>query len=365
MNTTSVLVTAFEGQSEDVQSAALRRGNLYLRTFDDARTIWTELLRTCDGVALYHRETWLNLLARAYGLKIRVATLERNGRVNAGCVFARSRNPFSRRMQSLPFSDYCGPLAASAGAREELMNALARYSGAGRAWEMRGSDGAPRWKTVNCFSTWILGLARSPGAIEKNINEAYRRQARRARAEGIRIEKGSDREIVRRFYAMHLETRRRLGMPSQPWRFFELARDAFTPQDAFQIWIASHHGRDLAGLVLLRDGGNLYYKWAARLLGGPSGANHQLVWSVVEEFAGGAETLDLGRTDNRNEGLVRFKRHLGAAPRALPYAYYPAAPRNVSAEMLAGTRGVMSKLWRWLPLAVTRKLGGTIYPYLA
>jgi len=365
MNNSSVVEAAFDGESEHAQSAALWRGNLYLRTFDDARPIWTELLRTCDGAALYHREPWLNLLAKAYGLKIRVATLERNGRVNAGCVFAGSKNPFSRRMQSLPFSDYCGPLAASASAREELMNALVRYSGAGRSWEMRGSDGPARWKTVNCFSTWTIDLARSLAAIEKNINEAYRRQARRARAEGIQIEKGSDRDIVRRFYAMHLETRRRHGVPSQPWRFFELARDAYTPRDAFQIWIASHRGRDVAGLILLRDGGDLYYKWAARLLGGPSGANHQLVWSVIEEFAGRADTLDLGRTDNRNEGLVRFKRHLGAAQRALPYAYYPASPRNVSAEMVAGTCGVMSKLWRWLPPAVTRRLGGAIYPYLA
>jgi hypothetical protein len=367
MSNTSGLGVAFTaaGKIEEIQNAALWRGNLYLRAFDDARTIWTELLSSSEGVALYHREPWLKLLADAYGLKIRVATLERNGRVNAGCVFAQSKKPLSRYMQSLPFSDSCRPLASSPAAREELMNALARCLGSGRAWEVRGCEGAPQWETVNCFSTWILDLARPLAAIEKDVNEAYRRQARRARAEGIVIERGSSRALAGRFYAMHLETRKRLGVPSQPWRFFDLAREAFADRNGFEVWIASHRGKDLAGLILLIDGAGLYYKWSARLLGGPPGANHQLVWSVVEEFAGGAATLDLGRTDNRNEGLARFKRHLGAVRVALPYAYFPQAPRNISAEAPAGARKLMSKLWRRLPMPVARALGGMIYSYLA
>ena len=367
MSNTSGLDVALNiaDETPEIQNAALWRGNLYLRALGDARTIWNELLGSYKGVTLYHREPWLNLLAAAYDLKIRVATLERNGRVDAGCVFARSKKPLSRYVRSLPFSDYCPPLASSPEARTELMNALARCSDALGAWEMRGSDGAARWETVNCFSTWKLDLARPLSAIEKDVNEAYRRQARRARAEGIVIEKGSSGAMTSRFYAMHLETRKRLGVPSQPWRFFDLARETFAGQNAFEVWIASHRGRDVAGIILLIDGSDLYYKWAARLLSGPPGANHQLVWSAIEEFTGKAATLDLGRTDNRNEGLVRFKRHLGATRVPLPYAYFPHAPRNISAEAPAGARKLMSKLWRRLPMPVARALSGMVYSYLA
>lgn len=363
-NTSAIKLPLAASEREEIQNPAFWRGNLYLRTFDSARSIWADLADSCEDVALYHREPWLKLLTEAYGLKIHVATLERGGRVAAGCVLARSKNPFSRQLRSLPYSDYCRPLETVSGARAELLNALARYSKAS-AWEVRGTDGTSLWQTVNCFSTWLLDLARPLTTIEKNVNEAYRRQARRARAEGIRIERSCDSDSVRRFYAMYLETRRRLGVPAQPRRLFDLAKDGFAARDAFQVWIASHHGRDLAGLILLIDGNHLYYKWAARLTDGPSGANHQLVWSVIEEFAGSAVTLDLGRTDNRNEGLVRFKRHLGAKRIALPYAYFPKAPRNVSAEVPAGARRLVSRLWRRLPPRVARTLGGMIYSYLA
>ncbi|HJU28155.1 MAG TPA: hypothetical protein VJ718_03235, partial [Candidatus Binataceae bacterium] len=70
-------------------------------------------------------------------------------------------------------------------------------------------------------------------------------------------------------------------------------------------------------------------------------------------------------TDDRNEGLVRFKRHLGAERINLPYAYFPRAPRNVSAEVPVGARRVVSRIWRRLPLPVARALGGILYSYLA
>jgi hypothetical protein len=244
------------------------------------------------------------------------------------------------------------------------MSALVQYSN-GAAWEMRGAAGTTPWETVNCFSTWILDLCRPLVAIERSVNETFRRQARRARAEGMQIVRGSGDDLVRRFYAMYVETRRRLGVPAQPRRLFESARNLFARRNAFEIWIGSHRGKDLAGLVLLMDGDRLYYKWAARLQEGPSGVNHQLVWSVVEEFAGRAATLDLGRTDDRNEGLVRFKRHLGAERVALPYAYFPKAPRNVSAEAPTGARRLVSQVWRRLPRPLVRALGGLIYSYLA
>lgn len=362
-NTSAIKLPLTADDTEQVHNPAFWRGNLYLRSLENAKAIWNRLMDACDSAGLYHREPWLELLTDVYNLKVQVATLERNGRAIAGCLFARSKKPFSRQLRSLPYSDYCRPLETIPGAGGELMDALARYSPG--AWEMRGAKGMPPWQTVDCFSTWVLDLARPLSAIEKNVNEAYRRQARRARSEGVRVEHGCDADFVRRFYSMYLETRRRLGVPAQPKRLFDSAMAVFEPRKAFEVWIASHQGRDLAGLVLLMDGDHLYYKWAARLVEGPSGANHQLVWSLIEEFAGRAATLDLGRTDDRNEGLVRFKRHLGAERVPLPYAYFPKAPKNISAEVPVGAHRLVSQAWRRLPPPVARVLGGLIYSYLA
>lgn len=89
-----------------------------------------------------------------------------------------------------------------------------------------------------------------------------------------------------------------------------------------------------------------------RALGGDGSLNgsHLLLWSVIEEFSGRAKVLDCGRTDRRNEGLVRFKRQLGARPVALAYSYFPKDPKNVSAEIPAGMQKLAARVWCRLPL---------------
>lgn len=97
----------------------------------------------------------------------------------------------------------------------------------------------------------------------------------------------------------------------------------------------------------------------------PAGINHLLFWSLIEEFAGKAASLDLGRADIRNEGLSRFKRELGATSEPLPYAFFPKGPHHASAEVLNGPRKILSRIWRRLPLPATRALGAAFYGYLA
>ena len=101
----------------------------------------------------------------------------------------------------------------------------------------------------------------------ENLHCCFRRAAKRARNAGVRVERGSEMGLIQRLYSMHRETRRRLGVPVQSLRFFELSREIFAPRDAFEVWLAVDGGRDAAGLILLRHGDRLYYKWSARSVG--------------------------------------------------------------------------------------------------
>jgi hypothetical protein len=85
---------------------------------------------------------------------------------------------------------------------------------------------------------------------------------------------------------------------------------------------------------------------------------------VVEEYAGRAASYDLGRTDVRNHGLVRFKREMGCNPHNIPYCYCPAACADVSAEVAHGPRKLAMKVWQHLPVPLTRAIGAGIYRYL-
>src|ERR1700730_11756233 len=87
------------GRDSDSPDRTLR---LRLQPFGEGRAAWHELLSGFPDATLYHRDSWFQLLVRAYGLSLWLATLHRNDSVVAGCVFARA--PLSRRFIALSFS---------------------------------------------------------------------------------------------------------------------------------------------------------------------------------------------------------------------------------------------------------------------
>jgi lipid II:glycine glycyltransferase (peptidoglycan interpeptide bridge formation enzyme) len=234
----------------------------------------------------------------------------------------------------------------------------------GRPCEIRGLAGPQPWQTVGCFQSWSIDLARPLAAIERTVNGGLRRKLRRASEAGVEISHGRSLQHIERYYALHAETRYRQGIPTQPIRMFTTLRETFSADGGLQVWLATHKGADVAGIIVLRDRDQLYYKWGARSLSAPVGASHLLLWDVIREYAGRAGVFDLGRADVSNHGLAQFKKELGGSATALPYAFFPKAPQHISAEALTGLRKTLSRVWSHLPLGVATGLGGLLYPYL-
>jgi hypothetical protein len=367
-------MTARTGAREQAVTFPCAEGTqLELTALDSARADWQTLMTESSATRLYHREPWLETLKRAYGFKFFLATIHDRSRVLAGCVMARSKNPFALRFISLPFSDFCPPLATDAASESLLLAALATEESV-RFCEIRGVAAASPWQTVDCFLAWELDISRPAAKIERSMATNFRRNINRARSRSVKIEYGTGLghcrigpSYLERFYALHFESRRRRGLPCQPLRFFRTVCDAFrggSSSDA-EFWIASIGGRDLAAAVVLSDQDRAYWKWSARADGDTLGASHLLAWSIVVECSGNVPCLDLGRTDSRNEGLNRFKREFGAVSRRLPYSFVPHPPRAVSAEIHSGSRAAATQVWRHMPRMACRAIGGLLYGYLA
>ncbi|WP_304824257.1 GNAT family N-acetyltransferase [Candidatus Binatus sp.] len=294
------------------------------------------------------------------------ATLrDSNGRLVAACLFARGKNPFVRKWTSLPCSDSSPPLARDEGAREQLLAAIAQSRLAAEGLvEIRGWSAPEPWRKATCFADWMLDLDRPLSLIERGLGSNFRRQLHRGREGSFAIKVDRGLPGLMRFYRLALETRRRLGVPAQPWRFFQAVYDAFAPNDNLEVWSVSQRGMAIAATVLLRDGEDIHYKWSARIQPTPMGANHRLVAAVLAEYAQQCRFMHLGRTDTRNTGLSRFKKEMGAKPHPLPYSYLPQVPAHVSPEVLADSQLRLSMVWRRLPLSVTRLLGSMLYQYI-
>lgn len=326
---------------------------------------WERLAARDPEAVFYQREPWLSTIARVYGLEFRAATLrDRAGELAAACLFARSRNPFGRRWTSLPCADAAPPLAVDEEARNRLLVSIAGSEFARGLLEVRGYAAPEPWKTANCFADWRLDLDRPLNAIQRSMAQNFRRQLNRGHERQFTIEADRTLNGLRRFYRLMLETRRRLGVPAQPWRFFRTVFDAMRASGNLEVWMISQGGRTVSAMVLLKDGDALHYKWSARSEPTPTGASHRLVAAVLERYAQQYRYMGLGRTDVRNVGLNRFKKEMGAKSYPLPYSFLPRIPAQVSAEVLDESRQWISRVWRRLPLPLTQLLGSVLYRYL-
>ncbi len=340
-----------------------REPELKIVPLEQARAEWDALTGSHPEATLYHREPWLEVLRRSFGVRPSVAMIDDSSSTKAACLLAQG-NPIRRSLISLPFSDFCPPLAVNDSARERLLSRLAGIQNRPRL-ELRGVAGGYPWNVLHHFQRWTLDLSRPFQAIEKAADRETRRHLRRAREAGVSVECSRDAEAMDCFFNLQLESRRRLGVPSQPLKFFRTVHEVFAQRDSIEVWFALHQGKRIAAVVVLRDGHDLHAKWSARVAGSPDGASHLIFMAIAEHHAQHAGSLDFGRTDSRNRGLSRFKRELGATPSDLPYSYFPLMPTVTSAENLTGVWRTASRVWRNLPLPVARVLNNVTYRYLA
>ncbi len=345
------------------RSSNLVRNGLSMTPWPEGLPLWRAALTQLSGATFYHCERWIEALRSSYPFDLEVATLHREGKLRAAAVFARSKRLFSSRLVSLPFSDCGEPLAIDDQARAEFLSALASRD-QHDSIEIRGAAGPAPWKNVDCFVHWMLDLKRPFSEIQAGFDRTIRSGIKRSLKDGVRIDRGTSADYMSRFFDLQLETRRRLGVPPQPFKFFATVHEKFSRSGDCEIWFATLNGRDEAGLVLLRNGDQLCYKWGARRENGHSGANHLVVSSMIEAYAGKGGAIDFGRCDTRNLGLVRSKAALGCVMRPLPYAFFPKTPSNISPEVLSGPTRILSVVWKRLPLPVTRVLGEALYRYL-
>jgi Acetyltransferase (GNAT) domain len=341
------------------------RINLQLQTFDKAKAKWEWLICNAPGVTFYHRPPWIELLSRAYGFSFSLAFVSHNGVLAAGCVLARARRPFGPRFISLPFSDACAPLALNGEAADQLLAALTLQGPANTAYEIRGIKAPWPWHTVECFANWTLELDQPLRVLERGLAINFRRNVKRAVERNIRIDRGRGLSYLRRFYKLQLESRRRQGVPPQPWRFFQLLHEIFAPAGNLEVWIAQENEEDVACVVFFTDENRVHYKWGARRADRRACASHLLFWNAIEEFAGRKRAMDLGRTDVRNHGLMRFKKELGAKLSPVAFSFYPHAPGQISSEVTTGKRRVAAQILRRLPIFATRILGEAAYGFFA
>jgi CelD/BcsL family acetyltransferase involved in cellulose biosynthesis len=316
-----------------------------------ADTRWDELLARHPRASVFHSRGWLEALKRTYGFEPFVLTTTGEGPLENGLAVCRVKSLMSRRLVSLPFSDHCDPLVDRPDDLSEMIEFLRAEveQRRCRSFELRprAPVGRPFRAADQTYCLHTLDLSRPSSELFAGFHRSSGKQAiRRAEREGLTYEAGTSDALLASFYGLLRLTRRRHGLPPQPLAWFRNLVSSL--RDAVTIRLASKDGQPIASIMTLTFKKTMVYKY-----GGSDAAHHQLggmpflFWRAIEAAkAEGIETLDLGRSDLDQPGLVAFKDHLGATRSTLTYYTYPARRHAAvrSGALAAAARSVMSRL---------------------
>jgi hypothetical protein len=268
----------------------------------------------------------------------------------------------------LPFSDACEPLLfdpEATGPVTDQLVCLARE----RRWkylEIRGGKSvqlaaAPAAR----FYGHTLDLCSGSEKLMTRFDSPVRRAIRKAERSGVNALIVSNRQAVTDFYRLHVQTRRRHGLPPQPMSFFLNIHEHIIRTGLGFIVLARYGYRSIAAAIFFRFGKNALYKYGASDKRFQEfRANNVVMWHGIQVLArAGAEKLHFGRTDCTNAGLRRFKLSWNTEEETLDYFRVDLSAR----KCLAHTRsnfGFHKQIFGKLPLVFNRLAGSMIYPHL-
>jgi len=312
----------------------------------------------------FQNPAWLDTLVSAYGLTTQIRALtDSAGSILALLPMTASKLPWRNRRISLPFTDTVEPIAVDAVRRDELLVAIAQE--ASPPVVVRTHVDLPGWfsrqvGTVQCIdlSAGAEGALReAAGNTRRHVQRAMRpATGLSARPLCLREEFISDAvEVVSR-------SRRRLGVPTQPRRFWSRMWELHERGHA--LTIGAYKREELVALgVFLVGSTHAVHKYSASDLATRHlGSNYLVLATAFESLANrGVETLDFGVTDLRNASLRRFKRHWGGAE--LP-ARFSATDPSALPNALEPSR-LLAMTIRQSPAFVGRTVGSLAYPLVA
>lgn len=318
----------------------------------------------------FHSAAWAAVLQKTYGHQPLYLRCREGDRPLALVPLMQVRSLFRvRRGIALPFSDFCHPLFFDPGCKSEVFRRLCAL-GAARRWqylELRGAHGVPPTAVPSVsYHSHQLDLRGGYAQVASRFRPSVRQALRKIERDGqLTATVEHSEAAVRAFFALHTLTRRRHGLPPQPWRFFHhIHREIIRREQGFVV-LVRRGGKPVAGMVFFHWGRTAIYKFGA------SDKTYQelrpntlaLATALQTLAAGPAQALHFGRSSLLNAGLRRFKLTWGATEGKLHYYRYDIR-RDGWETTRDRTDGFYNGVFKRLPLVVNRLAGALIYPHL-
>ncbi len=342
-----------------------------IRSMDPlALPTWDQALAGLEGAGFFHTRAWAAVLHDTYGYRPVYQAGFASGRLFALLPMMEVDSWLTgRRGIGLPFTDLAEPLCPDATSFQRLREATLTEAQT-RGWKYLECRGGKHWlpdaPPSTSFWRHVLSLNVGETALLSGFEDSVRRAIRKAERSGLKVEFLRTPEAMQEFYGLMCLTRRRHGVPPQPYRFFaNIQRHAIAAGHGW-IVLARQAGRAVAGAVFLHFGRHAIYKFGAsdetlqQLR-----ANNLVMWRAILHYASeGFGDLDFGRTSLGNEGLRKFKLGWGAREQMAEYVRYDLR-RHAYVTTRDEAHGWHNRIFQALPVPISRLAGSLLYRHIA
>jgi hypothetical protein len=330
---------------------------------------WDQSLLKVEGYSIFHSSFWAKVLSESYDYTPHYFTVFKNGEIESLIPMMGVDSILTgKRGVSLPFTDNCEPIVGKEADLPKILEYVKDF-GESSGWkyvELRGGGaalpGIPVYQSYFCHN---LDISREKQIIFSSFRKGTKSAANALHRDGIRLISSDSMDSVKEFCRLNSLTRKRHGLPPQPFAFFRSMHDHVISKGAGFISLAFYDEEVVAAAIFLCFGDKVIYKYAAsdirfqRLR-----ANNLILWDAIEQCHDkGFKDLNFGRSEPENKGLRSFKAGWGTQESAISYYRYDLG-KKVYITNPSGPSGLSTSLFSKMPIPLLKMLGSLLYRHV-
>jgi hypothetical protein len=279
-----------------------------------------------------------------------------------------------KRLVSIPFATNCDPLISSNEDMRDLLDSAIELSiklkipkielRALAAWPLIQDE---RIGIVIHNKSHQLSLETTPEDLIKTFTRKTRWTINQSLKRGFEQQLAENERDLDEFYRLYVKTRKRLGLPPQPYLFFKLLWEKFSSSKNITLLLVRYKGKLVAGLLMFKFKDRCSWDYLASDESLQHlNTNYFGVWEAIKlAHSEGYKIFDFGRTGINNEGLMNFKGRWGTKVIDLPQFYYPeklCSSLNSPEESIS--YNLIRKISKNVPDSVLQAMGNFMYRHL-
>jgi len=320
-----VQTTGSTAKDRRVVSRAVQKEENNAVWLDSGKQIaWDLFVSKNAGSLVYHQSAWKKVLEEAFshiqGNFLMVPDIN-NRQIVAGLpVYIVNSWLLGKRIVSIPYASICNPLISNPNDFVKILPQLRKMQKKTRASyiEIKAINNSGLLSSMNLIPhiNYKHNYVLLKGTIDDiffRCSRNVRRVIKDAQKMQIVVEIAESKTGLKLFYEMLKSTRRRLALPSLPYRFYESIWQHLIPLYG-KLFLASRNGSVLGGLLVLHAN----KVWVAEYicdwgLEESSYIKHILYWTAIKmAHAQDGKIFSFGRTSVNNKNLLYHKRKWGS-----------------------------------------------------